>query len=245
VPVSKGIVMTDLPPLEPSDAFARLGSIKLTETDLDSVFAQIAELAKRTVPGAAEVSVSLVGGKAAHTAAFTGGLALALDESQYALGHGPCLEAAATDTTRLVPDMAAESRWPDWTRRALAAGAHSSLSIGLPVRESVAGALNIYATRPRAFDDDAVSIAQALAGYAAVAMANAYLYDATTTLAEHMEAVMRSRAVIEQAKGIIMAQRRCTAEEAFAVLTRMSQDSDRTLRDVATAIVSQAGRPGR
>jgi len=52
---------------------------------------------------------------------------------------------------------------------------------------------------------------------------------------------MESRAVIEQAKGIIMGDRRCGADEAFAILTKISQDSNRKLRDVAAALVAQVG----
>ncbi len=235
--------MTDVQPMDPTDAFAQLGRIKLSETSLDGVFQQIAELAKRTIPGASEASVTMVRAKGASTPAFTGDLALACDESQYELGHGPCLDAASSATIQAVPDMATESRWPDWTSRALQAGAHSSLSIGLPVHEAVSGALNLYATEPGAFDDDAVTVARTFAGYATVAMANAYLYDAKTTLAQHMEMAMKSRAVIEQAKGIIMGERRCTPDEAFAILTKVSQDSNRKLRDVAVALVTRAAAP--
>ncbi len=67
--------------------------------------------------------------------------------------------------------MTSEDRWPDWTSRALQAGAHSSLSIGLPVQEAVTGALNLYAAEPHAFGDDAVAVAQTFASYASVAMA--------------------------------------------------------------------------
>jgi AmiR/NasT family two-component response regulator len=51
---------------------------------------------------------------------------------------------------------------------------------------------------------------------------------------------MESRAVIEQAKGIIMGERRCSADEAFRLLSKLSQDSNRKLRDVAAALVSRA-----
>jgi GAF domain-containing protein len=229
--------------MEPADAFARLGRIKLSETDLNGVFYQIADLAKRTIPGASEVSVTLVPAKGAFTPAFTGDLALALDESQYELGHGPCLDAARSTSTQHIADMTAESRWPDWTVRACETGAHSSLSIGLPVQEAVTGALNIYATKPDAFDEDALAVAQMFASYAEVAMANAYLYNAQTTLAQHMDIAMRSRAVIEQAKGIIMGDRRCSADEAFTILSRLSQDTNRKLRDVAVALVERSTTP--
>ncbi|MEO3924152.1 GAF and ANTAR domain-containing protein [Micromonosporaceae bacterium B7E4] len=236
--------MSDMP-MDPTDAFAELGRIKLSETNLDGVLDQLAQLAKRTIPGAEEVSVTLLRGGDAHTAAFTGRLASDLDEWQYQRGHGPCLDAAQAGATLSLPDMATESRWPDWAERARTEGALSSLSIGLPVQEAVVGALNVYGTRPGAFDDDAITLAQTFAGYAAVALANAHLYDTTATLAQQMQTAMQSRAVIEQAKGIVMAERRCTPEEAFAILVKVSQDSNRKLRDVAAALVDRAARPPR
>jgi len=232
--------MSDHQPLEPSDAFAELGRIKLADTDIDAVLDKIAELARRAVPGADDVSVTLMRGKGPHTAAFTGDLALACDERQYERGHGPCLDAVATAATLLIDDMGAETRWPDYTPGAVDAGAHSSLSIGLPVHESVTGALNIYATKPDAFDDDAIVLAQTFAGYAAVALANAHLYDTQASLAQHMQAAMENRAVIEQAKGIIMGERRCGPDEAFQILSKLSQDTNRKLRDVAAALVASA-----
>ncbi|HYN97490.1 MAG TPA: GAF and ANTAR domain-containing protein [Pilimelia sp.] len=234
--------MTEQQPMDPNEAFAELGRIKLSETDLAGVLDRVAQLAKRALPGAHEVSVTLVGRKGAHTAAFTGGLALELDEWQYQQGYGPCLDASATAATVSVTDMAAEGRWPAWAKRAMAAGAASSLSIGLPVQEAVTGALNVYGAKPGTFDDDAVILAQTFAGYAAVALANAHLYDTTATLAQHMQAAMASRAVIEQAKGVIMGERRCTAEEAFAILAKVSQDSNRKVREVAAALVDEAQR---
>jgi GAF domain-containing protein len=226
--------------MDPQEAFAELGRIRLADVDIDTLLDKIAELAKRSIPGAGEVSVTLVRGNIPQTAAFTGELALALDEMQYERGYGPCLEAADSTSSLLVPDTGTEKRWPGWASAAEKAGAHSSLSVGLPVHEHISGALNIYATVPKAFDEDAITIAQTFAGFAAVALANAHLYETQATLAGHMQKAMESRAVIEQAKGIIMGERRCTPDQAFAILTKLSQDSNRKLRDVATALVSKA-----
>jgi hypothetical protein len=145
--------MTEDYPLEPAEAFAELGRIKLAETDLTGVLDKVSELAKRTIPEAAEVSVTLVRDRGAHTAAYTGELALDLDERQYERGRGPCLEASVSVDTLSLPDMSTESRWPDWAERSLSRGVHSSLSIGIPVHEAVSGALNIYAVKPSAFDE--------------------------------------------------------------------------------------------
>jgi GAF domain-containing protein len=226
--------------LDPTAAFAELGRINLAENDLNGVLNRVAELARRTVPGADEVSVTLVRGNTAQTAAYTGRLALILDEFQYQRGSGPCLEAATGRATVSVPSLAGEGRWPSWAEHAVAAGARSSLSVGLPIEEQIDGALNLYALRDEAFDEEAVRLTETFAGYAAVALANATLYGVTAKLARQLQTAMASRAVIEQAKGIIMGRRRCTAEEAFAILTRISQDSNRKVRDVAATLVTKA-----
>ncbi|MET8147812.1 GAF and ANTAR domain-containing protein [Actinoplanes sp. NPDC049668] len=230
-------------PFDPLIAFAELSLINLSDTDLEGVLHRVAELAKRAVAAVDEASVTLIRVRNAHTAAFTGNLALSLDERQYE-GGGPCLQAAATAATLSVPDLTREQRWPAYVRQALKAGIHSSLSIGLPVHDDVTGALNLYARRPGVFDDEAVVLATTFSGYAAVALANAHAYDATAALARQLRDAMVHRAIIEQAKGIVMADRRCGPDEAFSILSRLSQDTNRKLRDVAAALVEQTIRPG-
>jgi GAF domain-containing protein len=225
-----GAIITGTP-LDPLVAFAELGRMKLGESDLQAVLGRVAELARQTLPGVVGASVTLVESDRAFTAAFAGQLALDLDETQYQEGFGPCLEVAQSAGTVTVPDMAAETRWPAFARQALAAGVHSSLSVALPLQEAVLGALNLYATQPAVF-------ARTFAGYAAVAIANAHLYQSTATLAEDMRRAMETRAVIEQAKGILVAQRHCTPEQAFELLTRLSQTTHRKLRDCAADLVT-------
>jgi GAF domain-containing protein len=179
--------VADTRPILAADAFAELGRIKFTETTFGGLLTRVTDLATCTIPGADEASVTLVGAGGAHTADFTGELALALDEVQYRQGLGPCLVAAASDTTVHVIDMAAGTRWPYWSREALTAGVRSSLSIGLPMHQAVTGALNVYATRPAAFSSDAVVLARTFADSAAVAMTNAHPYETQATLAQHMQ----------------------------------------------------------
>ena len=131
--------------------------------------------------------------------------------------------------------MEAEDRWPDYAPGAAAAGIGSVLSVPLPMQESVTGALNLYSTTTHAFDDESMEVARGFAGYAAVA--NAQLYATTATLARQMQEAMESRAVIEQAKGVITGQNRCSEQEAFDRLVRASQSRNRKLRDIAAAVV--------
>jgi AmiR/NasT family two-component response regulator len=113
------------------------------------------------------------------------------------------------------------------------------------VQQHVVGALNIYGCDVGAFGAEASRVGILFASYAAVAVANAHIYATTAELANDMRAAMASRAVIEQAKGILMAERGCTAEEAFGQLTVLSQKSNRKLRDVATGLVERVSSGAR
>ena len=209
----------------------------LDNESMDSVLNTVAALAKQTIPRVAEASVTLVLSDKAETAAFTGQLARDLDESQYGRGYGPCLEAAVGGDVQEITDARTDTRWGDYPRTCVERGALSSLSVAVPVQETLHGALNLYAHEPHAFDDGARDLARDFATYAAVAVHNMHLYQSTRELAEHLHTAMQSRAVIEQAKGILMAQRRCDAAAAFSLLSGASQRSNRKLRDIARAIV--------
>ncbi|MBQ1044209.1 MULTISPECIES: GAF and ANTAR domain-containing protein [unclassified Micromonospora] len=226
--------------MDPADALAELTRIRLDEVALDDVLARVADLANRAVPGSVEVSVSLVQAGANRAIAYTSDLARRLDEWQYEHDDGPCLDASVSAVSISLPDLTDEPRWPAWAAQACEAGVRSSLSIGLPIQEAVTGALNVYGGTTHAFDKSSIELAEEFAAYAAVALANAHLYESTALLARQMQEAMRSRAVIEQAKGIIMGQRRCSADEAFTLLAKLSQDSNRKLREVAEALVARA-----
>jgi AmiR/NasT family two-component response regulator len=113
------------------------------------------------------------------------------------------------------------------------------VAVPLLVDDRHIAALNIYGTEPHAFDAAAVRTAEDLAVYAAVVVNNAGLYFSASPRAEQLTEAMTSRAVIEQAKGVLMAGRQCTADDAFAILVRLSQQSRRKLREVAQALIDE------
>ncbi len=227
----------DRPLLDPRDAYAELGRIPFDTTSMKAMLQRVAELAKQVIPGVAEASVTLIANDKATSAAHTGRLALDLDETQYGRGYGPCLEAAVGEEIREITDARTETRWPEYARIAVDCGSLSSLSAPVPIREGLHGGLNLYALEVSAFGGDAREMAATFASYAAVAVHNMHLYETTRELADNLDIAMRTRAVIEQAKGILMSQRRCDATEAFNLLAAASQRSNRKLRDIAQAIV--------
>ena len=222
-------------------ALRDLSGIVLGDHCLQAVLQRASEIAQRAIRGADEVSVTMKDGQPA-TVASSGPLATEVDESQYAVDSGPCLQAIAEGEVVLVLDLATETRWPQYTARAIATGVGSSLSIPLPVDGAYVGALNVYSRTANAFDKTAVKVGQDLAAYAAIVLNNAGLYFTATTRADQLAQALQSRAVIDQAKGILMGARRCTADEAFQILVRLSQQSQRKLRDVAQALVEDHRR---
>lgn len=226
-------------------AYSELARIDFAGHDLPAVLGRVAELAKGALVRTGEVSVTLLRADRPYTAASTGPVARELDETQYAHGHGPCLDAAVSGQLLHIPDMAVETRWPAYAPVAAARGVASSVSVGLPIQEAVLGALNLYETRAECFDAAALEVVADFAAYAAVAAANAQLYSDAASQARQMHEAMEHRAVIEQAKGIIMGDRRCGPEEAFDILRQLSNTSNRKLREVALALVSEAQKRPR
>jgi GAF domain-containing protein len=226
------ITMPDLSELH--EALARL---VLVDRARDEVLDEITGIGRAAVPGAEAASVTLIHGDQASTAAFRGQLALQSEELQYSLDHGPCLDAGRAGLVFVVSDMRTEQRWPDYAAQVAELGVLSSLSVPLPVQGASIGAINYYSSRPDAFHDDDVARGQDVASFIAVAIANAEHSSRAAADAANMRRAMESRAVIEQAKGILMERHKVTADAAFTVLAHASQRGNVKLRDVADHLV--------
>jgi GAF domain-containing protein len=227
-------------------AYRELARIVLADQPLNATLIRIAELARDAVPGADDVSVTLVQGGKARSVAFAGDskLAAALDERQYEDGFGPCLDAAASGRTIEVLDTSASHEvYPEFAALAQREGVWHTMSVGLPSLQDVTGALNIYGHGTSGpFTPEAREAAAGFAGYVAVALTNTALYHGAVEKVAQMQEAMASRAVIEQAKGILMQVQGIDADAAFELLRKASSHSNRKLRDVARAIVDGAVR---
>lgn len=177
------------------------------------------------------------------TAAASHPVAVDIDECQYALKQGRCFDAATENRDIWEPDLAHGSRWPLWTPDALAAGMGCVYATPLEAT-STPGALNVYGAPADASNPSPIMThVTTVRDYAVVLVHNALIRTTATQAAEQLREAMRSRSVIEQAKGIIIAEEHVTADTAFSYLTRMSQASHKKLRDVATDIVQISSQP--
>jgi GAF domain-containing protein len=221
------------------DILRELSRVTLGDRALGETLEEITAIACRGIPGAEATSITLVRGDKAYTAAYHGQLALDADELQYEEGYGPCMDAARGGVVLRIDDMRTEQRWPDYVSRTTTIGVRSSLSIPLPYQGGVIGALNNYSTKPAAFaSPESLAAATDVAEAIAVAVANAEAHHQLGEQARNMRIAMESRAVIEQAKGVLMAQQRVDAEQAFEILRLASQRANRKLRDIAVGVVA-------
>jgi GAF domain-containing protein len=250
---------------DPQAAFAQLGGMVLGAQPLPEVLSRVAELASEVLPHAVDVSVTLLadpalegaepvallpadgsragrGARSARSVAFRGGLAVHLDERQYQAGFGPCMDAALTGQTITV-DTGQDTRYPDFSAAAHRRGVGHTVSLPLPIPQHTIGALNIYGGA-EPFRQRELELAATFAGYAGVALANAALFASTAELVGNLEAAMASRAVIEQAKGVVMAREHCTADQAFEILRAMSQHQNVKVRALCRAIVATVSASG-
>jgi GAF domain-containing protein len=232
-------------PADPSEALERLGRLSLRDLSMESLLQTVADLGKTVMPGDAEVSVSLLVKDIPTTVVSTGQLAVDVDESQYERGHGPCLHAARTGELVEVADTRTDPRWPDYMPRAAERGALSSLSVPLAIDDDaqVSGALNIYARQPDAFDADARAAALRFGPYAAVAAGNLHAYQSARDMADNLQAALETRAVIDQAKGVLIERYKLTPDQAFQLLAQASMRANRKVRDIADELVRTGELP--
>lgn len=225
-------------PNQLAEDFGELARSLEEQDDPDVMLAEIIVAAVAMVPGVDEGSISVVTGRRnIGSQAPTGNLPMQVDALQEETQQGPCLDAAYKQLTVRVADMASETRWPEFARRASQAGAASMLSLQLYVEGDNLGALNLYSRTPNAFDDESEQVGLLFASHAAVA------YAGVRKEAQLARAV-DSRDLIGQAKGILMERYKISPERAFLVLTRASQNSNRKLHDIATELVRHGTVPG-
>lgn len=198
---------------------------------------QSVELAVRLVSGCDAAGITRVQGKSVYTVAETHPIARSGDELQYHFGEGPCLEALGDVEYIRSDDVASDPRWPRWGPRAhRELGVGSMLSLRLFTADATVGALNLYALQKESFSDVSHLEGRTLAAQCAVAMASADTID-------NLHVAVRHRTTIGQAQGILMERFSIDADNALAVLTRLSQDHNEKLYDLASQIVTTRNVP--
>lgn len=157
---------------------------------------------------------------------------MVLDAIQNRCGEGPCVAAAWRHHVMHIDDLYVDQRWPRYRQYALEeTPIRSVLSYELSVGGDGMSALNFYADSPRAFTDDSFELGGVLATHVALAWSMMRRHD-------QFRSALASRDIIGQAKGVIMERFDLDAVEAFELLTRLSQESNTRVIDIAAALIN-------
>jgi GAF domain-containing protein len=218
-------------------AVAALSRYFVGSQSLGEALHQVAELAAQALPQTVDVGITLLVDGKLKTSVFTHPEVAEIDRAQYRTGEGPCIDAYRDGLPHLIASTSQPGRWQEFRDSAARHGVRSTLSLPMVTGDGAIGALNLYAGVERAYDPNDVATGELFASQAAFLLANAQVYWDARTLSENLEQAMRSRATIEQAKGIIMSTLRCGSEQAMQVLIGQSQQQNIKLRDLAVEIV--------
>jgi GAF domain-containing protein len=191
-----------------------------TSTDADAVMTAVraaAEAVVDVVPHCVGMSITLVdGGRSVTLMATSTGVAT-LDAAQF-LDGGPCEDCLATGSDLTVDDLMSEERWARFAQAAAAHGVRSSLSLPLRSEGEVVGGVNLYADTADAFTDRQREVAEIFGAAVQEAVSNADLSMSTRGRAERAPDELRDRAAVDQAVGVLVAQRGVSVAEAQSLI---------------------------
>jgi GAF domain-containing protein len=226
---------TDLMALAAS--FAQLSALPVEEPDRQRMLGRMATLVRSAVPGADWASITLGSPLDPQRLGSDSAEAQDFDGRQIRVQQGPCWEAHVTGQPVICADVTTDPRWP--RLRAIADEAAVRSVLAIPVREAgeSAGVVNVYAGRPHAFGAANRRIGELAAAAVTGVLQSVAEREALRSLAANLERALTSRAVIDQAKGILMTRLGVDADEAFARLVALSSRLNVKVRDLARLVV--------
>jgi transcriptional regulator with GAF, ATPase, and Fis domain len=206
-------------------------------TDIDDTLKSVTASCVDLIDGVECADVLLIAGADLfRSVAPTSQLAVDIDDLQQRFREGPCVDAAVGNSIILCNDLREETRWPRFAGAAVAAGVHSLMSFQLFTHNTRMGALNLFGLKPDAFTTEFEAVGAMLATHAAVALI-------ADDVRLQFQSALASRDTIGQAKGMIMERFKVDAIRAFELLTKLSQDSNTRVADIAAELVSRGAAP--
>jgi len=218
-------------------------SAEIRSADSATAYDAVTNTALRRVVGADAASITTLEDRRFRTVSASDDAAVRADVIQYELGSGPCVDSVRHDTCYRPTDLRDDDRWPEYGARVSSeVGFISMLSYRLHTElaaDRVLASLNIYATKPAAFDQSAFEVGLLLATQGALAIAAERRQGEVVNLKRALE----SSREIGVALGILMNEHKISRSRAFDLLRIASQNSNRKLRDVAADVAHTGTLP--
>ena len=223
-----------------TDISSDLQDLILESADVEEFLSELAALSGTyfsTPESKVRCSLTLLRRKRAAMVASSDASARALDEIQRMHGGGPGLVAMKDMTTVHVPELGPEVRWSEYVSAAASHGIRSILAVPMELDSETSAALNLFSSLSNRFTDEDIEGAATFAEHIAKSLRLALRIAQLSNAKDDLAAAMQSRTTINLAVGAIMAQNRCSQEEAMTILKNASSTRNSKLREVATSVV--------
>lgn len=223
----------------PGDRFAAIARELQDQRSQAATLDRVGTLAMETIVGCDHAGITVLGRRdRINTVYATDDVVGAADVQQCELGEGPLLDVLAQQDAVISQNLVNDDRWPRWAKWVHEnLGVRSMLCFQLYTTERSYGALDMYSDQPDGFDAHDRTVGLALAAHAAVALA-------TSQAVEHLNVAVVNRTIIGQAEGILMERYDLTADQAFAMLVRVSQEENRRVNIIADELIMTRRTPG-
>lgn len=216
----------------------QLTSLLLSVENVEEALRHLARMTVIVIPDGPSCAITVNRPGKATTIVHAGPVHASVTNLQYESGQGPCLEAMRTRSRVVVQDLTAERRWEEWPQAAVAAGVYGVCAFPLEAFGEVIGGLTLYAHRPDIFPEPVQQIAAQFVQPAALLLAGVLRRLSQAELIARLRAALTARGVVDQAVGIVMAHGRCSPDEAFGMLRKISNDRNVKVRTLATELVT-------
>jgi hypothetical protein len=237
--IGNTLIMTEQRNHDLAVRMAELARTVAAPRSVNDVLSDVTAAVMELIPGTDTAGVLMIGkgGKWESLAGVTE-LPHQLDELQMRFNEGPCMEAALDEVIVRTDDFRTEQRWSKYSPAVVEIGVLSGVSFKLYTANRTAGALNLFAFKPNAFDGADETIGTVLAAHAAAAIL-------ASREGEELQSALSTRDRIGQAKGIIMERYNVDDMRAFDMLRKLSQDSNTRLADIAQRVIDTRGDGNR
>jgi GAF domain-containing protein len=217
----------------------RISGLLLTWDATERALEIAAVSAAEAIPGSAGAGVSLLEGGRRTTAAASDDVVREADDLQYTLGEGPCLSACTDCAVRRTDDVRTDPRWPRWGPAAAEIGMRAALSAPLLAGNTCVGAVKVYAREPDAFSARDERLLTLFAGQAGILLAHTRSADDAHRMSERFRGALRSRDLLNMAKGALMEREGIAEEAAFGMLVSIAEARRQDVTEVAAAMIAR------
>ena len=230
--------MQDLPP-ETVERLSRVTKLLKTQRTLPAQLEAVVGIVKRSVPSCDAAGIVLLVDGEPTSVAVTDRLTMEIDLVQYDTGEGPCLSALHEGDIVRIDLLEKDSQFIRFAPGALDRGLRSVLSTPLDANGRTVGALNMYSLEANAFDEQTSETVRPIAEYAGQAIGASPLYAYSLDMVDGLMEDLESRALIDQATGVLMATQAETSEDALGHLRDLAMRSGESMRTVAEWVIEE------